>query len=80
MFVHGAHRRRGLDIRDSERAGNGYRHYYNGGKLSMNLPPVWFDPPQGLADSATAVPDVTVICTTGVLAGPLDQLRSLKPP
>jgi aminocarboxymuconate-semialdehyde decarboxylase len=31
----------------------------------MNLPPVWFDLPRGLADSAAAVPDVTVICTTG---------------
>ena len=51
----------------SERVGNGYRHYYNGGKLFMNLPPVWFDLPRGLADSATAVPDVTVICTTGAV-------------
>ena len=58
----------------SERVGSGYRYYYNAGKLSMDLPPVWFDLPQGLADSAAAVPDVTVICTTGVVSGLLDQL------
>jgi len=40
----------------------------------MDLPPVWFDLPQGLADSAAAVPDVTVICTTGVVSGLLGRL------
>lgn len=58
----------------SERVGDGYRFYCNSGRLSTNLPPVWFDLAQGLADSAAAVPDVTVICTTGVLSGLLDQL------
>jgi aminocarboxymuconate-semialdehyde decarboxylase len=58
----------------SERVADGYRYYYNGGKLSMDLPAVWFDLPRGLADSAAAAGDVTVICTTGVVAGLLDQL------
>lgn len=58
----------------SERVADGYRYYYNGGKLSMDLPAVWFDLERGLADSAAAVSDVTVICTTGVVAGLLDQL------
>jgi len=39
----------------------------------MDLPPVRFDLPQGLADSA-AVPDVAVICTTGVVSGLLGRL------
>ncbi len=58
----------------AERAGDGYRYYYNDGRLSMDLPPVWFDLERGLADSAAAGSDVTVICTTGVISGLLDQL------
>lgn len=58
----------------AERHGDGYRYYYNDGRLSMDLPPVWFDLQRGLADSAAAGSDVTVICTTGVLSGLLDQL------
>ncbi|HEX7164922.1 MAG TPA: hypothetical protein VF223_27225 [Trebonia sp.] len=57
----------------SERVGNGYRYYYNDGKLSMVLPLC--------VRSATRTSrlgcrrtDVTVICTTGVVSGLLDQL------
>jgi aminocarboxymuconate-semialdehyde decarboxylase len=61
----------------SERVGDGYRYYYNGGRLSMDLPPVWFDLERGLEESAAAAgagADVTVICTTGVVSGLFDQL------
>jgi aminocarboxymuconate-semialdehyde decarboxylase len=62
----------------SERAGDGYRCYYNDGKLLLNFPPVWLDLEQGLADSAAAAAtvgaDVAVISTMGVIAGLLDQL------
>ncbi len=58
----------------AERAGDGYRYYYNDGRLSMDLPPVWFDLERGLADSAVAGSNITVICTTGVISGLLDQL------
>ena len=53
----------------SERIDDGYRYYYNSSRLPMNLPPVWFDLSPGLADSAAAVPDLTVIRTTGSSPG-----------
>jgi aminocarboxymuconate-semialdehyde decarboxylase len=59
----------------AERVGAGYRYYYNAGRLTMDLPPVWFDLDRGLDDSAAAAgSDVTVICTTGVVSGLFDQL------
>jgi aminocarboxymuconate-semialdehyde decarboxylase len=62
----------------SERAGDGYRIHYNDGKLTTSLSAVWLDLERGLDDSAaaaaTAGADVSVICTTGVMTGILDQL------
>jgi aminocarboxymuconate-semialdehyde decarboxylase len=59
----------------SVRVDDGWRYYYNAGRLSENLPPVWFDLPRGLAESEDAAgADVTVICTAGVLSGLCDQL------
>jgi aminocarboxymuconate-semialdehyde decarboxylase len=59
----------------AERVADGYRYYYNNGRLSMDLPAVWFDLERGLADSASAAgDDVTVICTAGVISGLFDQL------
>jgi aminocarboxymuconate-semialdehyde decarboxylase len=59
----------------AEHVADGYRYYYNNGRLSMDLPPVWFDLERGLAESAAAAgSDVTVICTAGVISGLFDQL------
>jgi aminocarboxymuconate-semialdehyde decarboxylase len=59
----------------AERVGDGYRYYYNNGKLSMDLPPVWFDLERGMEESAAAAgAEVEVICTAGVISGLFDQL------
>lgn len=62
---------------DSPRAvrdGDGYRYYFNNGRSYVPLPAVWFDLDAGLAVSDATGHDVTVVATTGVLAGLLDQL------
>lgn len=57
------------------RDGDGYRYYFNNGRSYIPLPAVWFDLDAGLAVSdAAAGQDVTVVATTGVLSGLLDQL------
>jgi len=56
------------------RDGEGYRYYFNNGRSYVPLPAVWFDLDAGLAVSDATGHDVTVIATTGVLAGLLDQL------
>jgi aminocarboxymuconate-semialdehyde decarboxylase len=58
-------------VRDSD----GYKYYFNNGRSYVPLPAVWFDLEAGLAaaDAAAGGP-VTVVVTTGVLAGLLDQL------
>lgn len=55
--------------------GDGYRYYFNNGRSYIPLPAVWFDLDAGLAasDEATGCP-VTVVGTTGVLTGLLDQV------
>jgi aminocarboxymuconate-semialdehyde decarboxylase len=57
------------------RAGDGYKYYFNNGRSFIPLPAVWFDLEAGLAasDEAAGCP-VTVVATTGVLSGLLDQL------
>lgn len=62
----------------TEPLGDGYRYYYNDGRSSLRLPGVWFDLDAGLAatDAATG-PDTVVVCTTGVLAGLLDQMPAV---
>ncbi|HEV7979206.1 amidohydrolase family protein [Amycolatopsis sp.] len=59
----------------TERVGDGYKYYFNNGNNFIPLPAVWFDLDAGfaVADSATG-PDTVVVCTTGVLAGLLDQM------
>jgi aminocarboxymuconate-semialdehyde decarboxylase len=54
--------------------GGGYRYYFNNGRSYVPLPAVWFDLDAGLAVSDATGHDVTVVATTGVLAGLLDQL------
>jgi aminocarboxymuconate-semialdehyde decarboxylase len=56
------------------RDGEGYRYYFNNGRSYVPLPAVWFDLDAGLAVSDATGHDVTVVATTGVLAGLLDQL------
>lgn len=59
----------------TERVGDGYRYHYNNGRGFLPLPAVWFDLEAGLAASEAATgPGTVVVCTTGVLAGLLDQL------
>ncbi|TNC20216.1 amidohydrolase family protein [Amycolatopsis alkalitolerans] len=59
----------------TERAGDGYRYYYNEGRGFLPLPAVWFDLDAGLAAAEAATgPETAVVCTTGVLSGLLDQL------
>ena len=55
------------------RDGDGYRYYFNNGRSYVPLPAVWFDLEAGLAASDAVGHDVTVVATTGVLAGVLDQ-------
>jgi aminocarboxymuconate-semialdehyde decarboxylase len=56
------------------RDGDGYRYYFNNGRSYVPLPAVWFDLDAGLAASDAIGHDVTLVATTGVLAGALDQL------
>jgi aminocarboxymuconate-semialdehyde decarboxylase len=56
------------------REGDGYKYYFNHGRSFIPLPAVWFDLDAGLAVSDEAAGrDVTVVATTGVLSGLLDQ-------
>ncbi|MGH3251434.1 MAG: amidohydrolase family protein [Trebonia sp.] len=55
------------------REGDGYKYYFNHGRSYVPLPAVWFDLDAGLAGSDATGHDVTVVATTGVLAGLLDQ-------
>jgi aminocarboxymuconate-semialdehyde decarboxylase len=55
------------------RDGDGYKYYFNNGRSYVPLPAVWFDLDAGLAVSDATGHDVTVVATTGVLAGMLDQ-------
>lgn len=66
---------RRLDEPRTERVGEGYRYSFNGGRNHIPMPPVWFDLDAGLAasDAATGVP-TSVVATTGVLSGLMDQL------
>jgi aminocarboxymuconate-semialdehyde decarboxylase len=64
-----------LEYPRTERVGDGYRYYYNGGRGFLPLPAVWYDLEAGLATSEAATgPDTVVVCTTGVLGGLLDQM------
>jgi len=59
----------------AERKGDGYVYFYNEGRGSIDLPPVWIELEAGLAESRRATgEDITVVCTAGVLAGLIDQL------
>ncbi|WP_326834123.1 amidohydrolase family protein [Amycolatopsis rhabdoformis] len=63
----------------TERVGDGYRYLYNEGRGFIPLPAVWFDLDHGLATAAAATGDsTTVVCTTGVLAGMLDQMPAAE--
>lgn len=63
----------------TERDGDGYKYYYNSGRRFLALPAVWFDLDAGLAASAAATgEDTVVVCTTGVLSGLLDQLPTTE--
>jgi aminocarboxymuconate-semialdehyde decarboxylase len=56
------------------RDGDGYKYYFNNGRSFVPLPAVWFDLDAGLAASDAVGHEVTVVATTGVLAGVLDQI------
>lgn len=57
------------------RDGDGYKYYFNDGRGYVPLPAVWFDLDAGLAVAdAAAGTEVSVVATTGVLSGLLDQL------
>ncbi|QRP43665.1 amidohydrolase family protein [Amycolatopsis sp. FDAARGOS 1241] len=59
----------------TERVGDGYKYRYHDGRGFIPLPAIWFDLDLGLETAATATgPDTVVVCTTGVLAGMLDQM------
>jgi aminocarboxymuconate-semialdehyde decarboxylase len=55
------------------RDGEGYTFYFNDGRSYVPLPAVWFDLDAGLAAADATGHEVTVVATTGVLAGVLDQ-------
>jgi aminocarboxymuconate-semialdehyde decarboxylase len=55
------------------RDGDGYKYYFNNGRSYIPIPAVWFDLDAGLAVCDATGHDVTVVGTTGVLAGMLDQ-------
>ena len=59
----------------AERDSDGYVYWFNEGRSSIDLPSVWLDLEGGLEATERATgPDFSVINTTGVLAGLLDQL------
>ncbi|MEV0073728.1 amidohydrolase family protein [Amycolatopsis sp. NPDC050768] len=59
----------------TERVGDGYRYLYNNGRGFIPLPAIWSDLDAGFeAAFAATGPDTVVVCTTGVLAGMLDQM------
>ncbi|GAA3527827.1 amidohydrolase family protein [Amycolatopsis ultiminotia] len=63
----------------TERVGDGYRYRYHDGRGVIPLPAVWFDLDLGLETAQAATgPDTTVVCTTGVLAGMLDQMPAAE--
>lgn len=67
------------DYPRTERVGDGYRYYYNSGRNFLPLPAVWYDLDAGLAASAEATGEETVVvCTTGVLSGLLDQMPTTE--
>lgn len=58
----------------TERVGDGYRYYFNGGRSFIPLPAVWFDLDAGLEMMDAVTGGTVVVGTSGVLAGLLDQL------
>ncbi|HZV49579.1 MAG TPA: amidohydrolase family protein [Candidatus Dormibacteraeota bacterium] len=57
-----------------ERHGDDYVYLYNQGRSNLRLPPVWFDLDAALDFMDRTGHDTTVVCTTGVLSGLVDQL------
>lgn len=54
----------------AERTEDGYRYYYDGGRSSAKMSPVWLDLDRGLEESDRVTGEGTVVIgTTGVLAG-----------
>ncbi|WIX98683.1 amidohydrolase family protein [Amycolatopsis mongoliensis] len=63
----------------TERVGDGYRYRYHDGRGFIPLPAIWFDLELGLETARAATgPDTVVVCTTGVLAGMLDQMPATE--
>ncbi|MFI5607935.1 amidohydrolase family protein [Amycolatopsis sp. NPDC051903] len=63
----------------TERVGDGYKYRYHDGRGFIPLPAIWFDLDLGLETAAAATgPDTVVVCTTGVLAGMLDQMPAAE--
>lgn len=63
----------------TERVGDGYKYRYHDGRGFIPLPAIWFDLDLGLETAqATTGPDTVVVCTTGVLAGMLDQMPAAE--
>ena len=59
----------------AERTEDGYRYFYDHGKASAKMSPVWLDLDRGLEESDSVTGEGTVVIgTTGVLAGLLEQL------
>lgn len=57
----------------TERVGEGYKYWFNGGRSFIPLTAAWFDLQTGL-EEAGAAGDVAVVATAGVLPGLIDQL------
>ncbi|MGW4487614.1 amidohydrolase family protein [Amycolatopsis sp. NPDC004368] len=63
----------------TERVGDGYRYLYNNGKGFIPLPAKWYDLDAGFEASYAATGrETVVVCTTGVLAGMLDQMPATE--
>lgn len=61
------------------RVGDGYEYGYHDGRGVIPLPAKWFDLDLGLETAQAATgPDTVVVCTTGVLAGMLDQMPAAE--
>ncbi len=58
----------------TERIGEGYRYWFNGGRSFIPLSSIWFDLDPALVNACAVGHDVVVVATSGVLAGLLDQL------
>jgi aminocarboxymuconate-semialdehyde decarboxylase len=59
----------------TERVGDGFEYLYNDGRGFIPLPAKWYDLDAGFEASFAATgADTVLVCTTGVLAGMLDQM------